>query len=135
MNAFPKALGFALLIPWCCAAAEPAAGPTPQPRVRLQPEQLVSKVAAEPGQADNVAAVTMDKVTVTESKLPPEPRRNLSPEPTSFSVTTGGPVLKRPLGTSILEFGLWTPMEVFPEDAEYRAMKARADMAVVRIRW
>jgi hypothetical protein len=136
MNMFYRTLLVVLLIPTVFAASDPTVSLIPQPRVRLQPSVLTSAATSDSPRpvADN-GTVLMDKVTVTESKLPKEPRQNSVPEPTSFSFRNGGPLREIKLGGKLLQIGLWSPTEVFVEDAGYRGANTHCELQLVRVRW
>lgn len=135
MKLIYPALVFASLITWTDAAEE--SGPRePQPRPRLPQELTVTPAATEksaPAAADDT--VLMEKIVVTDTKVPAQPRRMRRPEPTSFSLADGGPIIRKQLGARTLEIGLWTPTDVFEENADYKAVKTHVELDVVRVKW
>ena len=77
----------------------------------------------------------MDKVVVTDSKLPGTPNQRVEPEPTTFSVTGGGPILTGKIGALPFAIGLWPWVDVMADDAKFKPARSRIDIEIVRIRW
>ncbi|MDP3070785.1 MAG: hypothetical protein Q8N18_10875 [Opitutaceae bacterium] len=125
---------FALISPLFSAESSAPAVIKPQARVRLQQTSQgavaqVEKPAPDPG------TVTMDKVVVTDSKLPSTPTRRVEAEPTTFSLTRGGPITTGKIGTLPYEIGLWPWTDVMADDAKFKPARSRIDIEVVRIKF
>ena len=115
-------------------AGEPGADPiVPQPRLRLQPTPQ-GPVAIVKAPAKEPDVVTLDKMVVTESKLPLRVPRREAPEPAQFTLLTGGPIASGKIGDLPVEAGLWAWRDVFAEDARFDPPKGRIDLEFVRLK-
>ena len=106
----------------------------PQPRVRLQQTSEGAVAQVEKPSSDS-NAVLMDKVVVTDSKLPATPNQRVEPEPTEFSLTRGGPIMTGKIGKLPFEIGLWPWTDVIADDAKFKPARSRIDIEVVRIKF
>lgn len=112
-------------------AAKNQASPQPRPRLVLTPEQ-----AAAPARKSTVEAgvVTLDKMTVTESRVPASVPRRQAPEPTQFTWQSGGPLAEGKLGGAPLSFGLWAKADLFAEETKFSEPRAQVEFDLVRIK-
>ena len=130
-------LSLALISPLLSAESAATTGIRPQPRVRLQQSSqgAVAQIEKSVMPAPESGAVMMDKVVVAESKLPTTPNQRVEPEPTKFSITGGGPLMKGKIGPLPFEIGLWPWVDVMADDAKFKPARTRVDLEVVRIKW
>jgi hypothetical protein len=106
----------------------------PQPRVRLQQTSHGVAARVEKPSPDS-STVLMDKVVVAESKLPAAPNQRAEPEPATFSLTRGGPIMTGKIRTLPFEIGLWPWTDVMADDTKFKPARTRIDIEVVRIKW
>lgn len=112
-------------------AAKDQTTPQPRPRLVLTPEQAAAparKTAPETG------VVTLDKMTVTESRLPASVPRRQAPEPTRFTWQSGGPLAEGKLGGAPLSFGLWAKADLFAEETKFADPRAQVEFELVKLK-
>ena len=127
-------VSLALISPLLSAESAAPAGIKPQPRVRLQ-QTSQGAVAQIEKPAPESDTVQMDKVVVTDSKLPATPNQRVEPEPTTFSITHGGPIMKGKIGKLPFEIGLWPWTDLMADDAKFKPARSRVDIEIVRIKF
>lgn len=111
--------------------AKPPASPQPRPRLVLTPEQAAAparKAAPETG------IVTLDRMTVTESRLPASVPRRRAPDPTRFTWQRGGPLAEGKLGGAALSLGFWAKTDLFPEETAFAEPRAQVEFELVRVK-
>ncbi len=120
-------------IPLAGMGGEPGNQSKPQPRPRLQltAEQAVTP-AKQPTPVSGV--VTLEKMTVTESRVPTTVPRRQEPEPTRFTWQSGGPLAEGKLGGAPLTFGLWAKQDLFAEETKYAEPRAQVEFELVRLK-
>jgi hypothetical protein len=100
-----------------------------------------SAIAAS--QADSIATPApqpaevfgMDKFTVRELPMVGGVPQPVQPDPKTFSFEDGGPFLKGKLGLLPFEVGLWTPTDIMPETAKFRAQKTHVELDFLRLKF
>lgn len=122
-------LSLTLAIELCVAAS-------PQPRVKLQRDaagkaSVVTDRPAAPAESTTV----LEKMTVTDSKIPRRPRPLEAYTGTSFSIQKGGPVYKRSGKRFDVLAGLWHHADEFAEDARFKSDATHASFDLLRIKW
>ncbi len=116
-------------------AEAPAANrtvPQPRPRLQISAQETIaagSRKTAEPG------VVTLDKMVVSESKLPAIVPRRREPEPSKFTWQSGGPLAEGKLGNMPVSFGLMLREDLFAEDAKYKPPRAQVEFELVRAKF
>lgn len=127
-----------LASPAVAAAANVPVSAQPQPRARLSYTAAVAPTRSEgratPMESDG-SAVQMDKVVVSDSKLPLATTSSVPRPPTTFSVVEGGPVRSVQVGGARVDLGLMASVDILAADAAFKPQKTRADLDVVRVRW
>lgn len=111
--------------------AKNQASPQTRPRLVLTPEQAAAptrKAAAEAG------VVTLEKMTVTESRVPASVPRRQEPEPTRFTWQSGGPLGEGKLSGAPLSFGLWARADLFAEETKFAEPRAQVEFELVRLK-
>lgn len=121
------------VLPLTGIGAEPGSRGKPQPRPRLQlsPEQAVAparKATPETG------VVTLEKMTVTESRVPASVPRRQEPEPTRFTWQSGGPLAEGKLVGAPLSFGLWAKSDLFSEETRFAEPRPQVEFELVRVK-
>ena len=114
------------------ATAPDRAVPQPRPRLKISAQETIaagSRKAAEPG------VVTLEKMVVSESKLPAIVPRRREPEPTKFTWQSGGPLSEGKLGNLPADFGLMAHQDLFAEDAAYKPPRAQVEFDLVRAKF
>lgn len=127
-------LSLVFIAPLVAAESAASLGIKPQPRVRLQQTQQ-GAVAQVEKQVPESSTVLMDKVVVTDSKLPTTPNQRTEPEPTTFSLIRGGPITAGRIGRLPYEIGLWPWTDVMADDAKFKPARSRIDIEIVRIKF
>jgi hypothetical protein len=105
--------------------------PQPRPRLQLTAEQAVAPVKQP---TPTVGIVTLEKMTVTESRVPMTVPRRQEPEPTKFAWQSGGPLAEGKLGGAPLSFGLWAKPDLFAEETQYAEPRAQVEFELVRLK-
>ena len=120
-------------VPLAGMGGEPGHQAKPQPRPRLQ---LTAEQAAAPVRQPTPATgvVTLEKMTVTESRLPTTVPRRQEPEPIKFTWQSGGPLAEGKLGGAPLSFGLWAKPDLFAEETKYAEPRAQVEFELVRLK-
>jgi hypothetical protein len=116
-------------------ADEPAPDrPAPQPRPRLQ-ISAQETIAASSWRAAESGVVTLDKMVVSESKLPAIVPRRRDPEPSKFTWQSGGPLAEGKLGNMPVSYGLMARQDLFAEDAAYKSPRTQVEFELVRAKF
>ena len=106
--------------------------PQPRPRLQISAQETLAagyRKAAESG------VVTLDKMVVSESKLPAIVPRRREPEPSKFTWQSGGPLSEGKLGNLPADFGLMAHQDLFAEDAAYKPPRAQVEFDLVRAKF
>lgn len=111
------------------------ASSSPQPRVKLQrdPDGTTTVVSDKPAPA--ASTTVLDKMTVTESKIPKRPRPLEEYTGKTFSILKGGPVHERSGKRFSVLFGLWHHQDEFAEDSRFKPVVTHASFDLLRIKW
>lgn len=117
-------------------AIEVGASSSPQPRVKLQRDAggTATAVPDKPVTAADSTTV-LDKITVTESKVPARPRPLQEYTGKSFSIRNGGPFSERSGKRFSVSFGLWHHQDEFAEDSRFKPAATHASFDLLRIKW
>lgn len=117
-------------------ALEVCASPAPQPRVKLQRDaDGTASVVAEKTASPADATTVLEKMTVTDSKIPAPPRPLQEYAGKYFSIRKGGPFYERSGKHFSVSFGLWHHRDEFAEDARFKAGATHATFDLLRIKW
>ena len=108
--------------------------PAPQPRPRLQISARET-IAASSRKAAESGVVTLDKMVVSESKLPAIVPRRREQEPSKFTWQSGGPLSEGKLGSMPVSFGLMAHQDLFAEDSAYKPPRAQVEFDLVRAKF
>jgi len=106
----------------------------PQPRPRLQ-ISAQETIAASSRKTAESGVVTLEKMVVSESKLPAIVPRRRDPEPAKFTWQAGGPLAEGKLGNMPLSFGLMLHQDLFAEDSAYKPPRAQVEFELVRAKF
>jgi hypothetical protein len=125
----------AVAISAAAVVASASAADTPKPGVKLirDASGTNAQTAEEPPKQEE--PVRMEKVEVSESKLPASPRPLVEKARSRFSPVDGGPFFTRKAGKLEISIGLWRHGEVFEEEARFKPPKAHAEFDLLRIKW
>ncbi len=115
--------------------ASVSAAETPKPRLKLLREGSGTITGPEGKPTSPDEPVTLEKVEVSESKLPAPPRQLSEEDRSRFSIVDGGPFYTTKKGKFEISIGIWRHAEVFKEDAAFKAPKMQAEFDLLRIKW
>ena len=112
------------------------ASPPPQPRPRLQRDGSGTATAVEQKSADvSGSATTLEKMTVTDTKVHTRPKPLEEYDGDKFSFSKGGPVYQKSGKRSTVLVGLWNHPDVFAEDARFTGQQTHGMFDLLRIKW
>lgn len=111
--------------------AKPPASPQPRPRLILTPELATARAREA---APETGVVTLDRMTVTESRVPTSVPRRRAPDPTRFTWQSGGPLAEGKLGGAPLSLGLWAKTDLFSEETAFAEPRAQVEFELVRVK-
>lgn len=115
------------------AADRPPERLEPQPRVRLI-QTPVGAVAQKQPVVTPGPPVMLQKVEVSEKKLPQNPSDETPSDPKEFSLAGGGTLFIGELRGAPAAVGLWPRYDLFWKDARFKPQKTRVDIEVVRVK-
>jgi hypothetical protein len=129
----PRVALFVLFTVIAAAAEQSSPRAVPQPRVRLHPSPQ-GPVARVEKAANAPVSVMLEKVVVTESKLPQGQSDEVPADPKRFTVSGGGTIFTGRIGDAPYSFGLWPRYDLFWKDSRFKPQKTRVDIEVVRVK-
>jgi len=137
MNAaLPPLFWLSLAAAAFAAEGPPAGSIAPQPRARLVQSAVgvTPQVVITPA-PEAKPALVMDKFVVRDSTVPGGVPQRVEPDPGKFTLLNGGRFFTAKLGTLPVEVGMWTPVEIMPETAKFRAQKTHVEFDFLRIKF
>ena len=120
------------------AAALAADGtpPAPQPRPRLSsPAPAASSKEIDPPLPATHPIVVMGKYIVRDTPVVEGAPKPVEREQHKFSWLDGGPMWSGKAGSTPVDVGLWRPIDILPETAQFRPQQTRADFGILRIKF
>lgn len=110
------------------------AAPKPRLRLYLYLPNETPAVMAESAQGDP-GVVTMERIEVTESRVPAVPDRIEPKQVKRFTPTEGGRIFSGRLGKLPVDVGFWPTENILAADSRFKPQPTRVDLDLIRIRF